>query len=352
MTALEVLPLAGFVQGLFLSLILLTLKGGLRTANAVLALLILAITVTIGNPLTESIDRILVFAMLLFGPLFLLYTLLLTKPGFHFTPAFLGHFGPFFIVMPLIILQSTTGGSFMSRNFEALLYYFKNLHTLGYSIAILIYLNRYRRSLKQQYSNIEKLSLSWISMILALFIFYFGLVSPIVLFLVLTGFEWIIEFEDTWTPVLVSAYIFALGFNGIRNHQVFVQSPLSDSGSRETFTEENVKRLNRIMNERRPYLSQDLTLDGLAELTHIPSHVLSRIINTRFEMNFFDYINSRRIAFFNVLYASPDHDYRTILELAMDSGFSTKSTFNLSYKKLMGMTPTQYRRSLITPPVN
>ena len=81
------------------------------------------------------------------------------------------------------------------------------------------------------------------------------------------------------------------------------------------------------MDEHHPYLAEDLTLEGLSGMTEIPEHQLSKIINKEFGMNFFDFINSYRIDYFNLLCLAPENRDRSILELAFDSGFYSKSTF-------------------------
>jgi AraC-like DNA-binding protein len=345
MTVVDIIPIIGFVQGLFFCLILLTLKKGLRKANGILSLLILSITLTIANPITHPLDRILVFAMLLFGPLFLLYTFLLTKPDYRIDNRTMLHFLPFIIVMILVLTNEITAGRMIGNDVVRVFHYLKNLHALGYSIAILLYLKRYRRSLKSRYSNIERLGMSWISAILSLFILYFAVISPIVGILILTGYGWIVELESSWTPILISIYIFFLGYNGLRHHQVFITSPINEHDSRLSYSESQAARLAQVIEKKKPYLSDDLTLDSLSEETRIPSHVLSRIINNKYKKNFFDYINSHRIDHFNKLYLDERNNGRTVLDMALESGFYSKSTFNLSYKKYMGMTPTQFRSS-------
>ena len=244
-----------------------------------------------------------------------------------------------------IVIDLFTQHQVFPQPFIRSLYFLKNFHALGYSIFILIYMRRYRASLKHQYSNIESLSLSWISNILAILILYFVVISPVMLILYVTDFKWILEYESIWTPILISIYIFFLGFNGIRNHQVFMQSMVSQKDAKDSYSDDQVYRLERVIETDKPYLQDSLTLDSLSELTHIPSHILSRITNIKFKMNFYDFINSYRVSYFNSLYLNAINADRTILDMALESGFYSKSTFNLSYKKLTGMTPTQFRKS-------
>ncbi|MBC7935667.1 MAG: AraC family transcriptional regulator [Rhizobacter sp.] len=75
-------------------------------------------------------------------------------------------------------------------------------------------------------------------------------------------------------------------------------------------------------------------------------HFLSKIINEQFGKNFFDYINAYRVGYFIQLAQKPASDQYTILSLAFESGFNSKSTFNHSFKKMTDKTPSQYLKEL------
>ncbi|MDX1629012.1 MAG: helix-turn-helix domain-containing protein, partial [Fulvivirga sp.] len=68
-------------------------------------------------------------------------------------------------------------------------------------------------------------------------------------------------------------------------------------------------------------------------------------INGSLKQNFYEYINSWRIAHAKRLMASDD-DQLTILEILYQSGFNSKSSFNAFFKKSEGLTPTQYRKKI------
>jgi len=87
-----------------------------------------------------------------------------------------------------------------------------------------------------------------------------------------------------------------------------------------------------------------LTLQELADELSIASHQLSQVINDRLQKNFFDFINSYRVEEVQVRLLAPEAQNLTILAVALDSGFSSKSSFNTIFKKHTQMTPTEYKR--------
>lgn len=105
-----------------------------------------------------------------------------------------------------------------------------------------------------------------------------------------------------------------------------------------------LERLELVMQEAQPYLNPGLSLSELAEQVQLPSHQLSKVINDGFEKNFFDYVNSYRIEAFKQRIRSGAHRERTILSLALEAGFNSKTAFNRAFKKYTGQTPREYLR--------
>ena len=73
---------------------------------------------------------------------------------------------------------------------------------------------------------------------------------------------------------------------------------------------------------------------------------LSRLINECGDVNFYQFINKYRIEKFKELIQSPNAHHFTLLGLATEAGFSSKSTFYDAFKKMEGMTPKQFEKSL------
>ncbi|MFC6225523.1 helix-turn-helix domain-containing protein [Hymenobacter artigasi] len=96
------------------------------------------------------------------------------------------------------------------------------------------------------------------------------------------------------------------------------------------------------MRQHKPYLNPSLTIHELATGLQLPPHVLSRVINEGFGQNFFDFVNSYRVDEFKQVMAAPQARQYTLLALALEVGFNSKTAFNRAFKKQTDQTPREY----------
>jgi len=144
--------------------------------------------------------------------------------------------------------------------------------------------------------------------LLILFVTYYQMVSPI-----------IYQYEDVETKVK------------------YAKSKFSKSD-----LDKLKDQLDHIMVHKKPYLNSKLMKSELADLLGISNPELARLLNERIGMNFFEYVNYYRIQEFVKLAKSPRLRNMTLLGLAQEAGFNSKATFNKSFKKLMGCSPSAY----------
>lgn len=107
-------------------------------------------------------------------------------------------------------------------------------------------------------------------------------------------------------------------------------------------------QLQAIMSDKKPYLDPDLTLRTLAEMVEIPPNHLSQLLSEGFDKNFSEFVNSYRLEIFKLKVADPSFQHLTILALAYESGFNSKTVFNTFFKKMMGKTPKAYWKEVVT----
>ncbi|SEM41982.1 AraC-type DNA-binding protein [Olivibacter domesticus] len=102
--------------------------------------------------------------------------------------------------------------------------------------------------------------------------------------------------------------------------------------------------LNTYMRKTKAYLDIDFNMDKLSEDTNISRRYISETLNTYFFKSFYRYINEYRIEEFILeLNKRIESDVEiNLLSIAYQSGFKTKSSFNLYFKKIVGTTPTDY----------
>jgi ligand-binding sensor domain-containing protein/AraC-like DNA-binding protein len=108
--------------------------------------------------------------------------------------------------------------------------------------------------------------------------------------------------------------------------------------------DEILPKLMHLVEVEKVYLSPDLTLKKLSEKLMIHYNHLSQIINDKLDKSFSDFINMYRIEEAKKRLEHPKESKKTVLEIAYDTGFYSKSVFNTAFKKFTGKTPSQYKK--------
>lgn len=101
-------------------------------------------------------------------------------------------------------------------------------------------------------------------------------------------------------------------------------------------------QLDQLMEEKKPYLNRKLLKAELAELLGVSNPEIARLLNERIGMSFFEYVNYYRIKEFIALAKTDRVKNLTIFGIAQEAGFNSKTTFNKSFKKLMGTSSSEY----------
>ncbi|WP_159099253.1 MULTISPECIES: helix-turn-helix domain-containing protein [Aquimarina] len=104
------------------------------------------------------------------------------------------------------------------------------------------------------------------------------------------------------------------------------------------------KELDFLMKEEKIYIDPNLGLENISKRLQISSNYLSQLINKLGGSNFSDYINSYRIEEVKSKLKDPDYDNYTVLGIAMECGFNSKSPFYSAFKKHTGISPKEYRQ--------
>lgn len=113
----------------------------------------------------------------------------------------------------------------------------------------------------------------------------------------------------------------------------------------ENDLENYTQKIDEVMTNEKPFLDPNLTLNDLAGSVKIPSHVLSKVIKEGYNKNFFDFVNSYRIEEFKKNINNPKYHNYTLLGIAFEVGFNSKTAFNRSFKKITNQTPSEYYQS-------
>lgn len=220
-----------------------------------------------------------------------------------------------------------------------------------YVVWSIILLKKHKIIIRNQFSDIEGINLKWLQ-----FLTYgLGAIWCIVIFMN----------NDQYIFLGVSIFAILIGFFGVQQSAIFNNERIilnssneesysngnkkekyARSGLSDEYAEDVYKNLIQLMTEKKYYKRNNIFLNDLATELGIHPNYLSQIINEKEEKNFYDFINIFRVEEFKRLVNVPENKQFTLLALAYDSGFNSKSSFNRYFKKYTGKTPSQYMNFL------
>ncbi len=216
-------------------------------------------------------------------------------------------------------------------------------------VLCLLELRHYQRQIKNNFADIEDVDLTWLKILVIGFLIIkvqavlvtIGYMTSIDLHFAI-NYPVIGQLSNFMVMFLISFLIFfSLGVSNLFHG---IDSSIVTTPEKQSIDPAQVSALTLYMEEHKPYLNHLLTLDNLATQTFMPPRQLSQVINRHFEKNFFEFINSYRIEESKILLTKEENSKITMLEIMAQAGFNSKATFNTFFKKVVGMTPTQYRR--------
>ena len=106
------------------------------------------------------------------------------------------------------------------------------------------------------------------------------------------------------------------------------------------------KEAKDLMEKEKLYRNPDLTLPMLARKLKLSANTLSQVLNGYCGQTFYNFINSYRLEEVASMMRDPKFDDKSVLELLLEAGFKSKSTFNPIFKKWTGKTPSEYRKEI------
>ena len=113
-----------------------------------------------------------------------------------------------------------------------------------------------------------------------------------------------------------------------------------------SIVKEQFAKIDHYVNENKSFLNNRLNVEQLAKSIKIAEKDLSSAINQTQGCNFNDYINKHRIDYAKALLTSESNAHLSILDIAFEVGFNSKSTFYSAFKRHTGITPNQFRNNL------
>ena len=215
-------------------------------------------------------------------------------------------------------------------------------------------LANHHKNVLKFHANTQGVDLNWLYKLMFIFPIYF---IPQVVFYFISNQYYLTNISD----ITLFFMLFYSGFHIVQQREIFdltmqgkvlaeKEIPEQIDVEKEGLIDEHlileiVKNLEKVMKEDKPYLNKNLSLNLLADKLNSRTHIVSYVINTHYNVNFYNYINNFRFDYCKALIKNPKKQHLSIEGIALEGGFGSKSTFNTLFKKQSGITPTQYKNT-------
>ena len=364
---LAILNLLGAAQGLLLTLALLRVKSGNTTANRLLAALTLTISIVVGGAVLVTTNYVFVFPHLsqlhqpfafLGGPLLFLYIRTLTSSEKTITKKDLFHFIPFAFCLLYLLPYYFQGSAaklaslYSAFNEQSLgrWYYIRSsffvFQAFVYLVAIIPILVKYARKVSSNDSPNESTILFKVRFFaIASLILWTGAILRLILDRSAK--------TNLLVPLGASVLVYAMGYLEMAKpervpagKEALPAKKYEKSSLTAERSQRHLAKLLQFMEAEKPYIDGNLTVQKLAEKLSIPAPHLSQTINEQLGQTFSDFLNSYRVEEAKRRLLNPAFKHLSVLGIAEDVGFNTKSSFNAVFKKHTNTTPSEFRNGL------
>lgn len=312
---------------------------------------------------------------LLYGPLLYIYIFVLTQnrmPKNYFL-----HILPFVIyIVSFIPLYLKSGEEkikfaeyiFLSEKVPVkglMMQLGRVVYIAAYVIVSLVLVRMHEKKIKDNFSNIEKISLLQAKRILYLFlgVLFVALIS----FFLGYRFSYSFSVSNNIIGFFVGVIIFALAYSTWKTQNIQISENVNPTFStdadrinsdfkskgRSVFVLNNDQlnkfrnRLEKVIEVEKVFTENELSLAELSKKIDIQPYQLSELISRVYGESFFDFINRYRIEEIKLRLQDSNSDSYSLLGIAMDCGFNSKSSFNTAFKKFTGQTPSEYRTQVL-----
>lgn len=241
------------------------------------------------------------------------------------------------------------------------------LQVFIYSIRMFRLLYRHESNVEKYYSYKQDLTLKWLKIFVVVYFIYYLFEFTVFIF---KG----INISETVYFSIISLHVFFVGFMGLKQRDIYlksqaVQPVFTEVDMKKTtakdvskepeeeqqrklsvvtpeMREEVLQKMDVLMNEKKIYLSEDLSLYDLAQELDINKNYLSHIINDSLDTNFYNLINSYRIEEAKKMLTDSNYENLSVEGIAQSVGFKSRSVFYPVFKKFVGETPTEYKKRM------
>ncbi|MEQ8924256.1 MAG: helix-turn-helix domain-containing protein [Fulvivirga sp.] len=231
-------------------------------------------------------------------------------------------------------------------------------HLLFYSALSIRAQKHHERQLLKFYSEIGELNLRWVKRLIIAFL---ALIA--ITFLSFTAQflskEWITTFAGL-NLALLTVFVYYIAYHALNQPAIFSGAiKLSDNQVPKPTEKYKASKLDNsvsevlkneivnLMESKKLYLESELSIQHLANEVNQSVHIVSQVLNDVIGLNFYEFVNKYRVEEAKNLLKDRSYRHLNILAIGLMAGFNSKTSFNTTFKKYTGLTPSKYQKSTI-----
>ncbi|MFD2791499.1 AraC family transcriptional regulator [Arenibacter sp. H213] len=262
---------------------------------------------------------------------------------------FLKHYGVFILFSMLLLIGVNTetpvdGTTFFNHTITIILtsLFIKAVHITLYVLLLIVLYKKHKDTLNQSNKKWLILSISFLGLLM-LIVFSRALFSH------LDSFNYISIY---FTAIALSLFISLYATMHFIQPDIITKTEAlketgndvkyKNSGLTEAMTDTLKSQLVRLVETKKVYLDNAITLEKLAKDLNTDRYSLSQVINQEFGKNFYEFINDYRVQEVVNMIKNNEGNIKLVTDLIYESGFNNKVSFYKAFKKRHKMTPTQF----------
>ena len=260
-----------------------------------------------------------------------------------------------YLVLPLVYAVIKVTDDFLSLNMYLVQLILVLINALLFTILSYLRIRKHQKNIQQFASSTQEINLNWLEYII---------IAMISLVLVIGVFN-LIFFNlplNLFMNATVLAVVLFITYNSLKQKEIFPKDDLAvknainideeikeEAPKRQLLADDKVyeikENLETLMNDKELFLDSELNLIKLAEMLDVTPHHLSFVVNKGFNVNFFQFVNAFRVEKAKQMLSDSGNEKLSILGVAFESGFSSKTSFNTTFKKMTGQTPSEFKKA-------
>jgi AraC-like DNA-binding protein len=221
-------------------------------------------------------------------------------------------------------------------------------------------LMKYRKKIENNFSDLGALGLRWAKQV-----FYYryiiGILQYILIFVALMYLDWYKPYQGIIEVVVYTGFLYFITIKGKLNPQIYQLRiiPFKKGENNGLAHEENSQKpekelseehreiaqnVLKLMEEQKLYREEGLSIKQVADELGVQLYMVSQSINLALGKNFFELVNGYRVEEAKIMIMDEQFNHLSMIGIAFESGFSSKTAFNTAFKKHTGMTPSEFKK--------